>query len=59
MKLKPEIEKRAKERMLNPMQNSSQGTTRDQVAKAVGVSHDTIQGPICVISSMYSLIIRL
>lgn len=42
LKLKPEIERKAKERMLNPMQNSAQGTTRDQVAKAAGVSHDTI-----------------
>lgn len=28
--------------MKNPMQNSAQGTTRDELAKIAGVSHDTI-----------------
>lgn len=42
LKLKPVIAEKAKERMLNPLQNSAQGTTRDQIAKAAGVSHDTI-----------------
>lgn len=42
LRLKPVIAERAKERMLNPMQNSAQGTTRDEIATAAGVSHDTI-----------------
>ena len=42
LKLKPVIAEKAKERMLNPMQNSAQGTTRDELAKVAGVSHDTI-----------------
>lgn len=44
---KPIIEERARERMvagtLNPVQNSAQGKTRDNIAKIAGVSHDTIE----------------
>ncbi len=40
--MKPVIAERAEERMKNPMQNSAQGTTRDELARAAGVSHDTI-----------------
>lgn len=42
LRLKPVIAERAKERMTNPVQNSAQGRTRDELAKAAGVSHDTI-----------------
>lgn len=46
LKLKPVIAAKAKERMLagkaNPTQNSAQGETRQEIAKAAGVSHDTI-----------------
>lgn len=42
LRLKPVIAERAEIRMKNPMQNSAQGTTRDELAKAAGVSHDTI-----------------
>lgn len=42
LRLKPIIAERAKERMINPMQNSAQGTTRDELSAAAGVSHDTI-----------------
>ena len=40
--MKPVISEKAEQRMLNPMQNSAQGTTRDELAKVAGVSHDTI-----------------
>lgn len=42
LRLKPVIAEKAKERMLNPMQNSAQGTARDELASIAGVSHDTI-----------------
>jgi DNA-binding XRE family transcriptional regulator len=46
LRLKPVIEEKAEKRMLqgkaNPMQKSAQGTTRDELAKIAGVSHDTI-----------------
>lgn len=42
LRLKPMISEKAEYRMLNPMQNSAQGTTRDELAKVAGVSHDTI-----------------
>ena len=42
LRLKPMIAEKAEYRMLNPMQNSAQGTTRDELAKVAGVSHDTI-----------------
>lgn len=44
---KPIEEAKAKERMLSgkvdPVQNSSQGKTRDTIADLAGVSHDTIR----------------
>ena len=47
LKLKPIIAAKAKERMLSgkpldPVQNSAQGRTREELAKRAGVSHDTI-----------------
>ncbi|NHZ40096.1 hypothetical protein [Massilia aquatica] len=49
LKLKPLLEQRAKDRMMagrpDPVQNSAQGVgkTRDVIAKAAGVSHDTVR----------------
>jgi GTP cyclohydrolase III len=52
LRLKPIIEARAKERMIeginqySPVQISAQGytgKTRDELAKIAGVSHDTIE----------------
>jgi len=46
LKLKEVIAKKAKERVLagkaDPVQNSAQGKTRDNLAKMAQVSHDTI-----------------
>lgn len=44
LKLEPLIATKAKERMRagKPVQNSAQGKTRDAIAKAAGLSHDTI-----------------
>ncbi len=46
LRLKPIIQTKAKERMLagkaDPTQKSSEGETRQELAKAAGVSHDTI-----------------
>ena len=46
--LKPIIEAKAKERMvsgkkLDPVKNSAQGKSREELAKAAGVSHDTLK----------------
>lgn len=46
LRLKPILAEQANERMLSgkadPVQNSAQGRTRDDLARAAGVSHDTI-----------------
>lgn len=46
LKLKPVIANKAKRRMLkgktDPTQNSAEGETREKIAEAAGVSHDTI-----------------
>lgn len=46
LRLKPVIAEKAKERMLagkpDPVHNSAQGKTREEIAKAAGVSHDII-----------------
>lgn len=46
LRLEPLLAAKARERMMagksDPMQNSAQGTTREELAKIAGMSHDTI-----------------